>query len=110
MIHENSYRVEPVLMEAYALIQFCRYQDARNVLAYGEYYAKKFNHKDDLAKIQKAQELEKLSKLYVNAHPTKSEDQKFEANELEWNLNSDKKEIFKVLDRIKIRTESQCKS
>lgn len=110
LVQESTFRVGPVLMEAYSLIQFCRYDEARSVLEYGKFYAKKFNRQDDLLKIQKAQELEKLSKLYVNAHPPLAETPKFEANELEWKLEPEQDGIFKVLDKIKIRTESQCKS
>lgn len=110
LIHENSFRIEPVLMEAYSLIQFCHFEDAHKVLELGEFYAKKFNRQEDLAKIQKAQELKKLSKLYLNANPPQSESLKFSENELEWQLNPDQIEILKVLDMIKVRTESQCRS
>lgn len=106
----KSFRVEPFLMEAYSLIQFCRFQDARSVLELGEFYAKTYGEEKSLKKIQKAQELEKLSQLYKNLTPPKAIANDFGENQLEWEINPGSKNLFEVLDRILIKTRSLCQS
>lgn len=105
---QKTFRVEPFLMEAYSLIQFCRYQDARSVLENGKYYAEKLGSEEDLRKLQKAGELEKLSQLYKNLEPAESDERSFSSNELQWEVATQTDEVLQVLNKVIIRTESLC--
>lgn len=107
---EDFYKVEPFLMEAYALVQYCRYEDAKKVLEQGEYYAQKFGSEADLKKIEKANELKDLSKLFVKENNPVTPRNSFHQNQLEWQISSDNKAVLKYLDRLIIKTESLCGS
>lgn len=106
----STFRADPYLMEAYALIQFCRFDEAGAVLDQAEFYAKKYELPLILTKIQKARELEGLSRLYRNTRPATIKQSSFRKNQIQWTVDPSNEEIFNVLDQVIIRPESRCRS
>lgn len=105
----SQFRVDPFLMEAYALIQYCRYSDARAVLDQAQYFAGQFENPDALRKLEKARELEKLTQLYRNLTPVIVSQSNFSNNEIAWQVDPGNKELFDHLDAIIIRVNSECR-
>ena len=104
----TSFRVEPFLMEAYSLLQFCRYDDVKSVLKVAAFYAGQFGTKDDLQKIDKAHELGHLSSLYKKNAPVQPKTASFSRNELDWKVDSKNHQLLEHLDQVIVRTESKC--
>ena len=106
---KESYRVEPFLMEAYGLIQYCRYTDAKAVLNQAKYFAEKFQKLNDLHKIEKAMELEKLGQLYRNVNFINPPEREFSENQIEWKIDSEKESLLYHLNEVIVRTENLCR-
>lgn len=105
----QSFRVEPFLMEAYGLIQYCRYADAKAVLNQAKYFAEKYQRSNDLLKIQKAMELEELGRLYRNMTLVTSVENDFAKNQIEWRMDSGNESLLQALNKVIVKTETQCR-
>lgn len=106
---KESFRVEPFLMEAYGLIQYCHYHDARAVLNQAKYFAKKYQRSMDIPKIEKAMELEKISQLYRSADFVKPSKSNFSENKIEWQIDAQNESLLYQLDQVIVRTENRCR-
>lgn len=106
---KESFRVEPFLMEAYGLIQYCHYDDARAVLNQAKYFAKKYQRLMDIQKIEKAFELEKLSQLYRSTDFIKSSKSEFSQNKIEWKIEAENESLLYLLNQVIVRTNNLCR-
>lgn len=106
---QESFRAQPFLMEAYGLIQYCRYSDAKAVLNQAKYFAEKYQKLNDLPKIEKAMELEKLAQFYRNVNFINSPQREFSENQIEWRIDPQKESLLYILNHVIVRTENLCR-
>lgn len=106
---KESFRVEPFLMEAYGLIQYCHYHEARAVLNQANYFAEKYQRLKDIQKIEKAMELEKLGQLYRNVDFVDPPKGTFSKNQIEWEVDSQNESLLYILSQVIVRTDNLCR-
>lgn len=106
---KGSFRVEAFLMEAYGLIQYCRYKDAKAVLRQAKYFAEKYQNLNDLPKIEKAMELEQLGQYYRNVNFINPPQREFSENQIEWKIDAEKESLLYILNQVIVKTENLCR-